>query len=299
MSVVGEKIIYNTKTYCPKCTLVDRKGLVLTDAQVVSKSDNKVYLKSICSRHPSHYTLYCSSLDFFNRISSYSFELNDKKQSQDIEDLYQKYSNGTNNSNNNGSNATVQQSLIIELNIFQNNIFLNDDQILNNIKQFQSMYQKNRKFALKVMAKGSNDVQTINDKVIYIASLLVGYPILVEVTVERLNLLGNLANSCFLLGKVYPALKYFLKQGDEELVHWYTGSDHDCTGTKVCQSHPDSAVAEIQERIDQNHHIVIGAATQRDCFITAKEDGHTEQSVDVDHFSHYSIVSNSGRCRIA
>eukprot|EP01133_Synstelium_polycarpum_P016619 gene16619-19742_t len=79
------------------------------------------------------------------------------------------------------------------------------------------MYQKNRKFALKVMAKGTDEIGSINQKVIYISNLLKGYPILVEVTVERLNLLGRLPSSCFLLGKVYPALKYFIKRGDESI----------------------------------------------------------------------------------
>ncbi|GAM29321.1 hypothetical protein SAMD00019534_124970 [Acytostelium subglobosum LB1] len=226
---MSECLLYATKTFCPRCTLVERRGLHLTDAQVVSKPDNKVYLKSLCSRHPSQYTLYCSSLSFFNRILSYTTDSIDKKLNQDIEDICQRYSQlqiqqqqqqpttqQPNNSNNNNTN-NANTSLIIELNIYQNSIFLNDETICSNIKQFQSLYPKNRKFSLKVMAKGSNDVQTINNKVIYIASLLKGYPILVEVTVERLNMIGNLANSCFLLGKVYPALKYFLKQGDEEL----------------------------------------------------------------------------------
>ncbi|EGG14018.1 hypothetical protein DFA_11780 [Cavenderia fasciculata] len=213
LGMIKEDIIYSTKTYCSRCTLIDRKGLILNDAQVVSR-DNKVYLKSLCVHHPSNYTLICSSLEFFNRMSSYnSIELN--KSIKDIEDTI--ISRISSNSSSAPSPFTPQQSLALELNIFQQGTFLTNDQILSNLQYFQSMYPKNRKFVLKIMAKGTNDIVTINSIVIFIANTLKGYPILLEVTVERLGQIGKLPDSSFLLGKVYPALKYFLKRGDEDL----------------------------------------------------------------------------------
>ncbi|KYQ91746.1 hypothetical protein DLAC_07532 [Tieghemostelium lacteum] len=202
-----ETILYNTKTFCPRCTILERKGLLLRDAVVVSR-DDKVYLKTLCDQHTdnrTNETLYCSSLSFFQRMMN--FDGTYMKTLKDIEDL-----------TTNIPTKPTPSNFTIELNIhLPNSTFLSDQEIKDNLLQFQSYYPKNKKFVLKVSAKGSNDIETINEKAKMISNQLKGYPILLEVTVERLNEIAKLNDSAFLMGKIYPALKYYLKRGDEEL----------------------------------------------------------------------------------
>ncbi|KAK5578041.1 hypothetical protein RB653_002992 [Dictyostelium firmibasis] len=210
-----ETILYDTQTFCPICTIINRKGLLLKAAIVVSRDDDKVYLKCCCDQNHSKQfeTLYCSSLKFFKRILSFDPIIGNRFGAvKDIEGM-SKYNDG-NNQIKVSKNPTVS-NFVLEFSIFQNSMFLSDDEIKHNIQQFQTFYPKNRKFVLKVIARGSNNINGINDKVKYISSLLKGYPILLEVTLERLNEIGKLNNSCLLGTKVYPAVKYYLKQGDE------------------------------------------------------------------------------------
>ncbi|EAL68761.1 hypothetical protein DDB_G0277151 [Dictyostelium discoideum AX4] len=212
-----ETILYDTQTFCPICTIINRKGLILKPAIVVSRDDDKVYLKCCCEQNHSKQfeTLYCSSLKFFKRILSFDPVIGNRFNNSSIKDIESmgKYNDG-NNQIKVSKNPTIS-NFVLEFSIFQNSTFLSDDEIKFNIQQFQTFYPKNKKFVLKVIARGSNNINGINDKVKYISSLLKGYPILLEVTLERLNEIGKLSNSCLLGTKVYPAVKYYLKQGDE------------------------------------------------------------------------------------
>ncbi|KAF2070766.1 hypothetical protein CYY_007914 [Polysphondylium violaceum] len=235
------EVLYETQTFCPKCTILDRKGLLLRPAQVIAREDGKVYLRCTCDQpHQSttttttsnsnnnidddnepitniNYfeTLYCSSVEFFKRMLS--FEKNGyQSYSRDIESIQIK-ARETKQPPEVPKKPTPS-NFCIELNIFQSNTYLTDNEIKDQVNQIQSYYPKNKKFVLKVIARGSTDIVTINEKVNYISKeLLRGYPILLEVTLERLGMIAQLPNSAFLSTKVYPALKYFLKKGDESM----------------------------------------------------------------------------------
>lgn len=62
-----EKVIYETRTYCSKCCILEKRGFKLITAFVVERN-KAVYLKASCAFHGHFETLYCSSAKFFHRI---------------------------------------------------------------------------------------------------------------------------------------------------------------------------------------------------------------------------------------
>ncbi|EGC36586.1 hypothetical protein DICPUDRAFT_31657 [Dictyostelium purpureum] len=213
-----EQILYETQTFCPVCTILDRKGLVLKPAIVVERNE-KIYLKCLCDQQHQQTieTLYCSSNKFFKRMMSYdpvigTNKLNGNGGIKDIESMG-KYINKDDQPEI-AKNPT-SSNFILEFNIFQNQKFLNDEEIKQQLLQFQTYYPKNRKFVLKIIARGCNDIVSINEKVRFISVQLKGYAILLECTLDRLHSIAKLGDSALLGAKVYPAVKYFLKRGDE------------------------------------------------------------------------------------
>lgn len=81
---------------------------------------------------------------------------------------------------------------------------------------------------MKILAKLAMDIPKLNQKVLFVQSLLPDYVLMLEASYERLCLLCQLQDSAFLRPNIYPALKlvlllnafntfrYYLREGDEE-----------------------------------------------------------------------------------
>jgi hypothetical protein len=69
---------------------------------------------------------------------------------------------------------------------------------------------------LKVTGKVATDMEQLNGRVLFVESLVHSVPILLELSFERLISISHLSNSVFLRPRIYPAVKYYLQQGEEE-----------------------------------------------------------------------------------
>jgi len=69
---------------------------------------------------------------------------------------------------------------------------------------------------LKVTGRMSDDMVTLNTLILNVHSKTTPSTlIMIQVSYERLVVLVKLQNSCFLKGRIYPNVKYYLKKGDE------------------------------------------------------------------------------------
>eukprot|EP01087_Luapelamoeba_hula_P012798 TRINITY_DN3610_c1_g3_i1.p1 TRINITY_DN3610_c1_g3~~TRINITY_DN3610_c1_g3_i1.p1 ORF type:complete len:677 (-),score=102.42 TRINITY_DN3610_c1_g3_i1:39-1796(-) len=112
---------------------------------------------------------------------------------------------------------TSNHPLIVELAVYQDNAFLSDEAITAEVQRLLGLYPQGAKFVLKILGKLATDIDVLNAKALLIEKLLPGYPILFELSYERLVLVSRLNESVFLRPWVYPALKYYLRKGDESL----------------------------------------------------------------------------------
>eukprot|EP01097_Dermamoeba_algensis_P003712 TRINITY_DN2540_c0_g1_i1.p1 TRINITY_DN2540_c0_g1~~TRINITY_DN2540_c0_g1_i1.p1 ORF type:complete len:482 (+),score=90.93 TRINITY_DN2540_c0_g1_i1:41-1447(+) len=200
-----ETLIYQTYSVCPICVLIQKKGMRWMDAKVVQKEE-KIYLNTSCKAHGKQSILYFANAKFFHKCLKFSTE--PVKKTADIEDLRSK------------TNYTLKSEnypLMAELSVHQGSSFLTDESIVKDIKSIKAVYPQDRKYVVKVLAKLAVDMEELNKKIIFVQSNFPQMIILVEASFERLILLSSLRDSAFFHPLVYPALKYFLRQGDEEL----------------------------------------------------------------------------------
>lgn len=204
-----EKRLYKTHSICPKCAIIDRKGVNWTPATVVERND-KVWLEIRCERHGNFDVLYCSNAEFFQKTLQFSYELKGAEfpQTDDLEDLLNKTKY---------SSESTNLPMALEISVWENGDFLKDEEIAQRINYYKSLYPPNRQFVLKVLGRMSMDMIVLNQKVLYIESLLGSDAVIVlETSYERLATICKLDNSVFLRPSIFPALKYFLRQGDEQ-----------------------------------------------------------------------------------
>jgi hypothetical protein len=108
--------------------------------------------------------------------------------------------------------------LVAEIILFENNDYIADDVLKAKIGSLQRLYNASKHlFVLKLSGKLAPNLATLNDKIMFAYGLLQrSEPVLVELSYERMKLLASLPESCFLHGRIYPSLKYYIRQGDEE-----------------------------------------------------------------------------------
>ncbi|ELR14028.1 emp24/gp25L/p24 family protein [Acanthamoeba castellanii str. Neff] len=241
-----EKVLYETFSVCPLCALIDRNGVEWQPASVVKRLATKqvwlivhssplllrkdhwaaltrltsvvTFAHNSCKEHGDQETHYCSNSKFFKDAMSYATPPKvPEKSVADIEDFQAKIN----------TNPTAENFPLLELALFQDKALLSDEAIEKEILRLQSLYPPGHKarlarsppghFVLKILGKLTTDMEALNAKVHFVEKLLPATPILIEVSYERLMLLCRLPDSIFLRPWVYPALKYFLRRGDEEL----------------------------------------------------------------------------------
>lgn len=107
--------------------------------------------------------------------------------------------------------------LVVDMIVYRSSVFMEDDEIKKYIDKINGMYvQCKKKFLLRICGNLVNDIETLNQKILYAYNCLNGsYPILVQLSFERLILLSRLSNTAFLQPKIFPSLKMYLRKGDE------------------------------------------------------------------------------------
>eukprot|EP01114_Cavostelium_apophysatum_P006730 TRINITY_DN18172_c0_g1_i1.p1 TRINITY_DN18172_c0_g1~~TRINITY_DN18172_c0_g1_i1.p1 ORF type:complete len:331 (-),score=47.96 TRINITY_DN18172_c0_g1_i1:458-1378(-) len=206
---MGDKVVYKAFSVCPRCALTDRSGLDWQPASVIERNE-RIFLEVQCKTHGSFETLYCSNAEFFHKTLSYSFDLKGAEsltEEPSIEDIKSKL---------NYTPQSTNLPMAMELPVWENGDFVSDEELKKRINYYKSLYPPNRQFVLKILGKLAMDIAQLNSKVQFVESVLQGSVVILETSYERLSLLCKEQNSCFLKPSIFPALKYYLRQGDED-----------------------------------------------------------------------------------
>ncbi len=91
-----------------------------------------------------------------------------------------------------------------------------DAHLASEVARLRSLHPRDCKFVLRMVPKSCTDLEALNATALAVQRLVTDLPLLLEATVERLLVLSSFADSVFLKGNVYPAVKYFLQAGQEE-----------------------------------------------------------------------------------
>ncbi|PRP80922.1 hypothetical protein PROFUN_11363 [Planoprotostelium fungivorum] len=195
-----EQILYRTASICPRCAILDSKGIVQVEGVVIERN-HRVYLRD---------TLYCSDSDFFKKTLKFSFELPGAEipmKFRDIEDL---------NSRSQYNSQSTNSPFALELSLWEDSAFVSDDEIADRVRYFKTLYPPDRQFVLKVLGRLCDDMDVLNRKTLYVSSLLEGHPIILEASYERLSVIARMEDSVLLRASIFPAIKYYLKADDEK-----------------------------------------------------------------------------------
>jgi hypothetical protein len=197
-------VLYDTAAICPRCALHDRRGIVPERAAVVRRA-HSVYLVMQCAQQHRSRTLYASEYLFFVRQMSFTLA-SGAPALGDIESLPARLA---------ARPTADAPPFVVQIPLFEAGQFRSDDAIRSDIELTRTFYPANRKFVVKALAGAALDMQELNRKALFLVSLLPDRPLLLELTYERLVVLCERADSCFVKAGIYPAVKYFIEAGNE------------------------------------------------------------------------------------
>jgi len=206
-------VLYRTSSLCLRCTVTDRQGLVWRDAAVVDRGGRAIVLSIRCPTHGHHNVLYCSDPAFFRRQLAFKLPPSMPMTALRLSDTSKT------------ADELVQQSArhcrpaVVDLAVFGNEGFVDDDLLCAQLAALVAQYPKGRGFVLRAQGRLAPDMARLNGKLKLLAGALpwASSPMLVEASFDRLLGLCELEDSVFESPRVYPAVKYYLKQGDEDL----------------------------------------------------------------------------------
>jgi hypothetical protein len=204
---IAVKVLYHTFSLCPKCTILEKEtNLILKKAEVQEKEEC-IWLSVKCNIHGIQDTLLTKNVEWYHRMWKLAGKI-EEASITDIEDLKKKKRLGSNNI-----------PIINEISIYENDAYLSESEIDNQLRKIQSRYNNDDSFILKITGRNSeiNNIQKLNEMILYIFQKTPTSVLLtVQVTVERLIALTELPNSCFSKGRIYPNVKYYLTRGQEK-----------------------------------------------------------------------------------
>jgi hypothetical protein len=200
-----DTLIYDTAAVCPRCALHDRRGIVPERATVVRR-EHSVFLVMQCKQQHRSRTLYASDYLFFIRQMSFAMSVPSPAAIGDIESLSTRFAERP---------TSDAPPFIVQIPLFESGQFRSDDAIRSDIELTRTFYPANRKFIVKALAGAALDMQELNRKALFLVSLLPDRPLLLELTYERLVVLCERDDSCFVKAGIYPAVKYFIEAGNE------------------------------------------------------------------------------------
>ncbi|KJE91939.1 hypothetical protein, variant [Capsaspora owczarzaki ATCC 30864] len=259
-----EMILYRTMSVCPKCCILDKKGLVWTNA-VVKQSHHTVHLVIGCTLHGSFTLEYSANADHFKRALIHSLPRSPTESLHgfigDIENIQQ-------------AKKAIQLSTssknlpsMIELSVFDGEQPVSDDDLRQQIILLTSSFPPSRQFVLKVKGELAADMELLNEKVLFVERTAPTQPapLLLDVSFERLMLLIRLPDSCLLNRRIYPCIKYYIPKGMESEVEGEINSaleelEQEITGIQVmidiCVERPFPVLTNIIANLREKSSMV-------------------------------------------
>eukprot|EP00698_Gefionella_okellyi_P013133 TRINITY_DN3582_c0_g1_i1.p1 TRINITY_DN3582_c0_g1~~TRINITY_DN3582_c0_g1_i1.p1 ORF type:complete len:509 (-),score=102.28 TRINITY_DN3582_c0_g1_i1:437-1963(-) len=205
-----EEPIYETRSVCPVCSVIERKGFEWIPAFVYQKG-NCVWLRYQCKMHGERQTLYCSDAGFFRKVLSYSEALSAYDGKRPTHALSAQYLRRMLRYQSDATN----HPLMAEVSVFRSGQFASDGEIKATVNHILSIYDPSMRFVLKVCGRLCNDIAMFNEKLAFIETVLKLGPIVVELSYDRLIALSQLQDTALLRGRFYPSVKMFVRPGDE------------------------------------------------------------------------------------
>jgi hypothetical protein len=197
--------IYETASLCPRCVLHDRRGIKLESAAVVRRQTD-VFLTLACAHGHRTRTRICADYLFFARQMAFAVPNAPQPRIGDIETLGTRLSERP---------TAIDAPFIVQIPLFEGGAFRSDDAIRSDVELSKTFYPANRKFVVKALAGAAKDMDELNRKALFLVSVLPDRPLLLELTYERLVVLCERDDSCFVKAGIYPAVKYFIEAGNE------------------------------------------------------------------------------------
>lgn len=144
----------------------------------------------------------CSNISWYKRVISAAQK---PKELKDMEDLKSSL-----------APHASRLPLICEVTLYENGAYIPNEALSQKIASLQRLYT-DKIFILKLSGKLAPNLSILNEKILYCFGLLKkNEPVLVDLSSERMQLLSGLSDSCFLHPRIYPSLRYYIRQGDEE-----------------------------------------------------------------------------------
>eukprot|EP01135_Chromosphaera_perkinsii_P007235 Nk52_evm43s745 gene=Nk52_evmTU43s745 len=213
------EVIYRTWTVCPVCTLRDRTPLKWIPG-CVKEHNYQVFLLVQCKVHGAFSTLYCAHVGFFYRMISHALPVNDVEAaslfpplgavSESLEQCQEAV---------NLKFSSVNFPPMVEISLYDNvrKAVISEEAITEQIIRYCSLYPPDRNFVLKAMGSLCTDMELLNDRLLYLEANARTHPapIVVEISHDRLMALCEPKNTALLCPRVYPAVKFYVRQGEE------------------------------------------------------------------------------------
>jgi hypothetical protein len=197
--------VYDTASMCPRCVLHERRGVKLEHAAVVRRQCD-VFLTISCAHGHRTRTKVCGDYLFFARQLAFATPSAPTPRIGDIETLGKRLSERP---------TASDAPFVVQIPLFESGAFRSDDAIRSDVELSKTFYPANRKFIVKALAGAAMDMDELNRKALFLVSILPDRPLLLELTYERLVVLCEREDSCFVKAGIYPAVKYFVEAGNE------------------------------------------------------------------------------------
>eukprot|EP00471_Norrisiella_sphaerica_P012421 CAMPEP_0184503486 /NCGR_PEP_ID=MMETSP0113_2-20130426/51919_1 /TAXON_ID=91329 /ORGANISM="Norrisiella sphaerica, Strain BC52" /LENGTH=574 /DNA_ID=CAMNT_0026892989 /DNA_START=122 /DNA_END=1847 /DNA_ORIENTATION=- len=220
------KLFYETKTVCPKCAVVDRKGFdpssnqtTLLNARVAAYG-HVVKLVSTCPSHGTFQTVVSEDSEYFDLTQSHGVEVKEAPGIEEMIALMNLEAEG--NVDNDGKESHVSNlPLLLDLVVYERRTFQSRHTLERQLAKFQSIAARNpnkRKYVVQFQCGlvPKQDIAKLNQILKSLEQLVQkGCPVLVNMPFDRMVDLSNLEDTVFLKGRVFPCLKGYMMKGSE------------------------------------------------------------------------------------
>ncbi|GAB5363404.1 hypothetical protein AAMO2058_000880000 [Amorphochlora amoebiformis] len=203
-----KKLIYETRTICPHCAVVDGKEFTSTiPAQVIHKS-GRILLSATCPTHGKISTLITKNVPFFKQMRLFDVK-STACEREHLEEI-------TKRTTSDKSLKHHHHPLILHVNLFEKGAFVRRSRIERQVNDFRKSYEGEGapKFVLQLNCGlvPKQDIPRMNE---YLRKIEADYfdskcPIIVNMPTDRLMDLAKLPRTILLNPRVFPSAKIFL-----------------------------------------------------------------------------------------
>ncbi|KAL9654233.1 hypothetical protein ABK040_010265 [Willaertia magna] len=212
---ITTNVLLITYSICPICSFVEDKGVEKDNWKeaLLVKRKNDIWLVIRCQQHGEQQIKICSDFNFFMKTLDYSPSLLEDKNSSpfityEIEEIEKTLSND--------GKYIENTPLIIDIDIFENDKFINNNIILHSIEESLKLI-KNKNVIFRINGKLVENIKMLNEKLNFILSYVKNEnSFILELSFDRLIQLSKLNDTCLLNNRIYPSLQIFLPNGMEK-----------------------------------------------------------------------------------